>query len=167
MGRDKKPLDQTCPKCNRPCRFRIKQNRGNKKARYIERTWAIHEDGIECYIDNFVKAKDYHSNLISKFSHTLFVIRTQMKRFPLTELETRRLNMALRYFILNFTEPQRSVLRRERFLKLLKLKEMPLPNDTNQGWSKLIEDFKELEKESTKTGRVKAQMVYDTGHFNF
>ena len=32
---------------------------------------------------------------------------------------------------------------------------MPLPNDTNQGWSKLIEDFKELEKDPQKLDELR------------
>jgi hypothetical protein len=155
LGRHKKPCNQICPKCNSPCRFRVKSTRGGKAARYIERTWARHEDGTECYIDNFVKAKDTPSNIISKFAHTLFLLGEQMKKFPLTEVETRRLNEALRCHMLNFTHPQRSVLRRERFIRHFDLKEKPLPNDTNQGWSELVEGFKELEKNPQKLDELR------------
>ena len=57
--------------------------------------------------------------------------------------------------MLNFIEPQRSVLRRERFLKFLNLKETPLPNDTNQGWSELVEGFKELERNPQKLDELR------------
>ena len=78
-----------------------------------------------------------------------------MKKFPLTEFETRRRTMALRTHMLKFIEAQRSVLRRERFLKFLNLKETPLPNDTNQGWSELVEGFKELEKNPQKLDELR------------
>jgi hypothetical protein len=137
MGRDKKPCNQICPKCNNPYRFRVKSARGGKAARYIERTWARHEDGTECYIDNFVKAKDAPSNIISKFAHTLFLLSEQMKKFPLTEIETRRLNEALRCHMLNFTEPQRSVLHYKRLSTFSELKDISFSDNTNQGWSEL------------------------------
>jgi hypothetical protein len=86
---------------------------------------------------------------------TLFLVGEQMKKFPLTEVETRLLNQALRCYMLNFTQPQRSVLRRERFITLFDLKEMPLPNDTNQGWSELVEGFKELEKNPQKLNELR------------
>ena len=95
------------------------------------------------------------SNIVAKFAQTISVIGEQMKKFPLTEVETRRLNMALRIHMLNYIEPQRSVLRRERIMKFLKLKEIPLPNDTDQGWSELVEDFKELEKNPQKLDELR------------
>ena len=155
MGRERKPCDQTCPKCKKSCRFKIKRTRGNKKARYIERTYALHRDGTECYIDNFVKAKDAPSNIVAKFAHTLSLVGEQMKKFPLTDLETRQLNVALRTFMLNFTEPQRSVLRRQRAVALFDLREMSLPSDTNQGWSELVEDFRKLEKDPNKLDELR------------
>ncbi len=130
--------------------------RSKRTARYIERSVFYHNEDIPShYVDNFVKAKDTPSNIVAKFAQTLSVIGEQMKKFPLTEFETRRLNMALRIHMLNFIEPQRSVLRRERFLKFLNLKEIPLPNDTNQGWSELIEGFKELERNPQKLDELR------------
>lgn len=155
MGRDKKPCNQICPKCSSPCRFRTKSSRGNKAARYIERTWARHEDGTECYIDNFVKAKEIPSNIIARFAHTLFLVGEQMKKFPLTEVETRRLNEALRCHILNFTEPQRSVLHNRRLRTLFELKDISLPDNTNQGWNELVEGLKEYEKNPQKLDELR------------
>ena len=78
-----------------------------------------------------------------------------MKKFPLTEQETRRLNMALRAYMLNFTEPERSVLHRQRLITLFGLKEMPLFNDTNQGWSELVEGFRDTEKDPQKLDELR------------
>jgi hypothetical protein len=138
--------------CKKPCRFRTKKVRGRKTLRYIERTYAHHADGTEHYVDNFLKAKAIHAadNIIGKFSHTMFLIGEQMKKFPLTEYETRRLNEALHCFMINFEEPQRMMVHYQRLSTIATLRQITLPNDTVDGWRQLVERLKEYEKNHEK-----------------
>src|SRR5262245_46138438 len=108
MGRHQLPKNQVCTKCNDDnniCRFRVKPIRGKKSARYIQMIYAIHRDGTE----HAIKIKDELANAVSIMTHVMSRVRRKMKEFPLTEDETRRVNMGLCCFMINFLEPQRSI----------------------------------------------------------